>query len=35
VGDGGKQDMLQPDRLAPLFGIEVALAQHDGYYHLW
>jgi iron complex transport system ATP-binding protein len=35
VADGSKQDMLQPGRLAALFGIEVKLAQHDGYYHLW
>jgi iron complex transport system ATP-binding protein len=35
VADGSKQDMLQPERLAALFGIEVKLAQRDGYYHLW
>jgi iron complex transport system ATP-binding protein len=35
VADGRKQEMLQSERLAPLFGIEVELAQHDGYYHLW
>jgi hypothetical protein len=27
--------MLQPERLAALFGIEVKLAQHDGFYHMW
>jgi iron complex transport system ATP-binding protein len=35
VADGRKHDMLQPERLAALFGIEAKLAQHDGYYHLW
>jgi iron complex transport system ATP-binding protein len=35
VGDGSKEEMLRPERLAALFGIEVALAQHEGYYHLW
>jgi iron complex transport system ATP-binding protein len=35
IADGRKQDMLQPERLAALFGIEAKLAQHDGYYHLW
>jgi iron complex transport system ATP-binding protein len=35
VGDGRKQDMLQPGRLGALFALEVELAQHRGYYHLW
>jgi iron complex transport system ATP-binding protein len=35
VADGRKQDMLRPERLAGLFGIEVELAQHNHYYHLW
>jgi iron complex transport system ATP-binding protein len=35
VADGRKEDLLQPDHLATLFGIDVALAQHQGYYHLW
>lgn len=35
VADGRKQDMLQPERLAGLFGIEVELEQHNRYYHLW
>jgi iron complex transport system ATP-binding protein len=35
VADGRKEEMLQPERLAELFGIEAKLAQHDGYYHLW
>jgi iron complex transport system ATP-binding protein len=35
IADGRKQDMLQPERLAALFGIEAKLAQEDGYYHLW
>jgi iron complex transport system ATP-binding protein len=35
VADGSKGEMLQPERLAALFGIEVKLAQHDGFYHMW
>ncbi len=35
VADGRKEEILQPDRLAALFGIDVALAQRQGYYHLW
>jgi iron complex transport system ATP-binding protein len=35
VADGPKEQMLQPERLAGIFGIEVALAQREGYYHLW
>jgi iron complex transport system ATP-binding protein len=35
VADGSKEEMLQPERLAALFGIEVKLAQHDGFYHMW
>src|SRR5277367_6095177 len=35
VADGRKEDLLQPDQLATLFGIDVVLAQHQGYYHLW
>ncbi len=35
VADGRKEDLLRPDQLAALFGIDVALARHQGYYHLW
>jgi iron complex transport system ATP-binding protein len=35
VADGRKQDMLLPERLAALFGIEVKLAEREGYYHMW
>lgn len=35
VADGAKEEILEPRRLAGVFGIEVAIAQHDGYYHLW
>ncbi|MGA9041892.1 MAG: ATP-binding cassette domain-containing protein [Terriglobales bacterium] len=35
VADGRKEDLLKPERLAALFGIDVALAQRQGYYHLW
>jgi iron complex transport system ATP-binding protein len=35
VGDGPKRDMLTPEGLRGLFGLNVELAQRDGYYHLW
>ena len=35
TGDGPKRGMLTPERLRALFGVEVALAERDGYYHLW
>jgi iron complex transport system ATP-binding protein len=35
VGDGPKQAMLTPPSLKSLFGVDVELAQRDGYYHLW
>lgn len=35
VADGTKEEMLQPGKLAGAFGIEVAIARHEGYYHLW
>jgi iron complex transport system ATP-binding protein len=35
VADGHKQDILQPGRLAEVFGIEVELARRNGHYYLW
>lgn len=35
VADGPKEDMLQVDRLAKLFGVRVEIARRDGHYHLW
>jgi iron complex transport system ATP-binding protein len=35
VGDGPKEKMLTAPALRGLFGLEVELAQRDGYYHLW
>lgn len=35
VGDGPKPEMLTSERLRALFGVDVELAQRDGYYHLW
>jgi iron complex transport system ATP-binding protein len=35
VADGKKEQVLEPGRLADLFGIRVELARHQGYYHLW
>ena len=35
VGDGAKTDLLTGRSLKELFGVDVELAQRDGYYHLW
>jgi iron complex transport system ATP-binding protein len=35
AGDGPKAEILTPVRLKELFGVDVELAQRDGYYHLW
>jgi iron complex transport system ATP-binding protein len=35
VADGPKEEMLQVERLAALFGVNVELAQRNGHYHLW
>jgi iron complex transport system ATP-binding protein len=35
IADGSKEDLLQPEPLASLFGIKAELVQHNGYYHLW
>jgi iron complex transport system ATP-binding protein len=35
VADGPKEEILQVERLAALFGVRVELAQRDGHYHLW
>jgi len=35
VADGAKADVLTACSLRKLFGVEVELAQRDGYYHLW
>lgn len=35
VGDGAKADLLTGRSLKDLFGVDVELAQRDGYYHLW
>jgi iron complex transport system ATP-binding protein len=35
VADGPKQEILQVERLAALFGVNVQMAQRDGHYHLW
>jgi iron complex transport system ATP-binding protein len=35
VADGPKEEILQVERLAALFGISVEMAQRDGHYHLW
>jgi iron complex transport system ATP-binding protein len=35
VADGAKEKLLTPAALKDLFGVDVELAQRDGYYHLW
>jgi len=35
AGDGRKDSILTPSTLRELFGVDVELAQRDGYYHLW
>ena len=35
VADGAKEEILQVERLAALFGVKVEMARRDGHYHLW
>jgi iron complex transport system ATP-binding protein len=35
VADGPKEEILQVERLAALFGAKVEMARRDGHYHLW
>lgn len=35
AADGDKDEILQPERLAAVFGIDVEIGRRDGYYHLW
>jgi iron complex transport system ATP-binding protein len=35
VADGTKEEILQVDRLAALFRVNVEMARRDGHYHLW
>jgi iron complex transport system ATP-binding protein len=35
VADGPKEQMLQSDRLEPLFKTSVEVDQRNGYYHMW
>jgi iron complex transport system ATP-binding protein len=35
AADGRKEEVLQPKRLADVFGIDVEIGRRDGYYHLW
>lgn len=35
VADGAKSEMLSAERLSSVFGIQVRLGQHDGYFHLY
>lgn len=35
VADGPKEEILQVEQLAVLFGVSVEMARRDGHYHLW
>jgi iron complex transport system ATP-binding protein len=35
VADGPKEQILQVERLAALFGVSVQMERRDGHYHLW
>jgi iron complex transport system ATP-binding protein len=35
IADGPKRETLTPEALRGLFGVNVELAERDGYYHLW
>jgi len=35
VADGPKEEILQVEQLAKLFGVSVEMARRDGHYHLW
>jgi len=35
AADGPKREILTADALGTLFGVDVQLAERDGYYHLW
>lgn len=35
IADGDKRALLTPDRLGPLFGVPVRIAERDGYFHAW
>ena len=35
VADGPKEEILQVEQLAGLFGVSVEMARRDGHYHLW
>ncbi|HME35343.1 MAG TPA: ATP-binding cassette domain-containing protein [Candidatus Sulfotelmatobacter sp.] len=35
VADGPKEEILQVERLAALFGVSVEMVRRDGHYHLW
>lgn len=35
VADGPKEEILQVERLATLFGVPVDISRRDGYYHMW
>lgn len=35
LADGPKDKVLTAERLSSVFGVQVELARHDGYFHLW
>ncbi len=34
-GDGAKRDLLTPEKLRELFGVEMSLVEHEGFWHSW
>lgn len=35
VADGGKSELLTAEKLRALFGVQVTLVRHEGYWHSW
>jgi iron complex transport system ATP-binding protein len=33
--DGAKGDLLTPEKIRELFGVEVTMVEHDGSLHCW
>jgi ABC-type cobalamin/Fe3+-siderophores transport system ATPase subunit len=33
--DGPKKELLAPEKLRALFGVDVTLVEHDGSWHSW
>jgi iron complex transport system ATP-binding protein len=35
VSDGSKDELITPEKLRDLFGVDVTLTERDGYWHSW